>query len=58
MLNIKRAKTENICKFANSVNLDEVAHYEPPHLDLYCLLVLQIRRGKRDNLWIISHISP
>ena len=23
--------------FANSVNLDEVAHNEPPHLDLHCL---------------------
>ena len=22
---------------ANSVDLDEVAHNEPPHLDLYCL---------------------
>ena len=22
---------------ANSVDLDEVAHYEPPHLDLRCL---------------------
>ena len=25
-----------IGKFANSVDLDEVAHYEPPHLDLHC----------------------
>ena len=24
-------------KFANSVDLDEVAHNEPPHLDLHCL---------------------
>ena len=24
-------------EFANSVNLDEVAHNEPPHLDLRCL---------------------
>ena len=24
-------------EFANSVNLDEVAHYEPPHLDLHYL---------------------
>ena len=23
--------------FANSFDLDEVAHHEPPHLDLYCL---------------------
>ena len=26
----------SIAEFANSVDLDEVAHYEPPHLDLYC----------------------
>ena len=26
-----------IAKFANSVDFDEVAHNEPPHLDLYCL---------------------
>ena len=26
-----------IAEFANSVNLDEVAHHEPPHLDLHCL---------------------
>ena len=24
-------------KFANSVDLDEVTHDEPPHLDLHCL---------------------
>ena len=24
-------------EFANSVDHDEVAHDEPPHLDLYCL---------------------
>ena len=24
-------------EFANSVDLDEVAHYEPSHLDLLCL---------------------
>ena len=24
---------------ANSVDPDEAAHYEPPHLDLYCLQV-------------------
>ena len=27
-----------IVEFANSVDLDEVAHNEPPHLDLHCLL--------------------
>ena len=25
-----------IAEFANSVDLDEVAHNEPPHLDLHC----------------------
>ena len=24
-------------EFANSIDLDEVAHDEPPHLDLHCL---------------------
>ena len=24
-------------EYANSVDLDEVAHDEPPHLDLHCL---------------------
>ena len=27
-----------IAEFANSVDLDEMAHNEPPHLDLRCLL--------------------
>ena len=26
-----------IVDFANSIDLDEGAHYEPPHLDLHCL---------------------
>ena len=26
-----------IAEFANNVDLDEVAHHEPPHLDLHCL---------------------
>ena len=26
-----------IAEFANSVDLDEVAHHEPSHLDLHCL---------------------
>ena len=26
-----------IAEFANSIDLDEVAHYELPHLDLHCL---------------------
>ena len=28
----------NIAEFAKSVDLDEVAHNEPPHLELHCLL--------------------
>ena len=24
-------------EFANSIDLDEVAHSEPPHLDLHCM---------------------
>ena len=27
----------NIAEIANSLDLDEVAHNEPPHLDLHCL---------------------
>ena len=27
-----------IAEFANSVDVDEVAYNEPPHLDLQCLL--------------------
>ena len=27
-----------VVEFANSVDPDEMAHYEPPHLDLHCLL--------------------
>ena len=26
-----------IAEFTNRVDLDEVAQYEPPHLDLHCL---------------------
>ena len=26
-----------MAEFANGVDLDEVAHNEPPHLDLHCL---------------------
>ena len=29
--------TDKIAEFAHSVDLDEVAHNEPPHLDLHCL---------------------
>ena len=27
-----------MAEFVNSIDLDEVAHNEPPHLDLHCLL--------------------
>ena len=27
-----------MAEFANSVDLDEVAEYEPPHIELHCLL--------------------
>ena len=35
-LALKKPKMK-IAKFANCVDPDEVAHYEPPHLDLHCL---------------------
>ena len=34
---LPNAPGTKIAKFANSIELDEVAHYEPPHLDLHCL---------------------
>ena len=33
----KTAKTK-IVEFADCVDPEEAAHYEPPHIDLYCLL--------------------
>ena len=36
-----------IAEFANRVDLDEVAHNEPPHLDLHCL---------PSSLWILNMI--
>ena len=35
-LTLKVPETK-IAESANSVDLDEVAHTEPPHLDLHCL---------------------
>ena len=35
-LTLKVPKTK-LVEFANSVEPDEVAHNEPPHLDLHCL---------------------
>ena len=57
-LNYQNAEDKNFnCKFskkfksklyhmerANSVDLDEVAHYEPPHQDLCCLQIQLIFR--------------
>ena len=34
---INSLKRQKIAEFANSIDLDEVAHIEPPHLDLLCL---------------------
>ena len=34
---------ENSKTRANSVDLDEVAHYEPPHQDLRCLQIQLFR---------------
>ena len=33
---------------ANSVDLDEVAHYEPPHLDLHCLQIKSFVAGTKE----------
>ena len=46
ILSLSVAETK-IAEFSNSVDLDEVAHNEPPHLDLHCLL---------SCLWILSKI--
>ena len=35
--NISKVRNENIFESANSVDPNEVAHYEPPHLDLHYL---------------------
>ena len=38
----------HVAKFANSEDLDEVAHNEPPHLDLHCLpSMLILMRGSQ-----------
>ena len=36
MLTLSVPETK-IAEFANSIDVEEVAHYEPPHLDLHCL---------------------
>ena len=35
----------------NSIDLDEVAHYEPPHLDLHCLLANSAIAGSVNSLF-------
>ena len=35
-LSLKEPKTKKIIQFSNSVDPDEVAHNEPPHLTLHC----------------------
>ena len=38
ILDLKTLSTKTkIAEFANSINLDEMAHNESPHLDLHCL---------------------
>ena len=37
IVNSLSTRDKDIAEFANSVDLDEVAHNEPPHLDLHCL---------------------
>ena len=32
-----RISETKIAEFTNRIDLDEVAHNEPPHLDLHCL---------------------
>ena len=46
VLTLESTNRENF-EFANSVNSDEVAHIEPPHLDLHCL---RSRRQKRHSI--------
>ena len=58
MLLLKLLKMKSV-EFAYSVDSDLVAHDEAPLLNLHCLpsAVLQIRRGKRDNLGKNCHIT-
>ena len=34
---MKKKTKEKIVEFANILDVDEVAHHEQPHLDIYCL---------------------
>ena len=36
-VNSLRIRDKKRTESANSVDLDEVAHHEPPHLDLHCM---------------------
>ena len=47
-----------IAEFANSVDLDEVAHNEPPHLDLHCLpCCLQILNIIQLGIYIFRKVA-
>ena len=37
LINSLKCQRQKKAEVANSVNLDEVAHNEPPHLNLHCL---------------------
>ena len=37
LLTLELSGSKKVAEFANSVDLAEVAHNEPPHLDLHCL---------------------
>ena len=41
-----------IAKFAHSIDLDEVAHNEPPHLDLHCL------NSQYVIAWTLNPLNP
>ena len=43
-----------LAEFANSVDLDEVAHNGPPHLDLYCLPYSQYDRAWTEHFLKIA----
>ena len=47
-----------IVEFANSVDPDEVAHHEPPHLDLCCLptsiCIISMRQLRRNFFFLNS----
>ena len=51
LLTLKLPETK-ITEFANSVDLDEVAHHDkPPHLDLHCLPSVCPLNSQYDIAW-------